>query len=208
MSPTDRCMTACRLGHVSVVTGVDRSFGMMSSSLPEEATSEEDLSTEHPSTGSSSRFSSPHGDPGRSAHHALPSATGSCPAIGLIWRIRDRATFVELARRGRRVSSGPLTVVYLAEHRENPSNTGVPGSSVSHPRVAFAVPRAVGPAVERNRIRRRIRSIASGLSSSGALTQGAWLFIVRPGATSLGFGELERVVGESVQSLGSCREVS
>jgi ribonuclease P protein component len=208
MSPTDRRLTACHLGHFSVLTGVDRSFGMVSSSLPEEAPSEEDLSTEHPSTGSPSRFSSPHGDPGRSAHHALPSATGSCPAIGLIWRIRDRATFVELARRGRRVSSGPLTVVYLAEHRENPLNTGVPGSSISHPRVAFSVPRAVGPAVGRNRIRRRIRSIASELSTSGILTPGAWLFIVRPGAASMEFRELERVVGESVQSLGSCQEVS
>jgi ribonuclease P protein component len=101
------------------------------------------------------------------------------------------------------VSTGPLTVVHLSETRENPANAGDSRSTTSHPRVAFAVPRAVGPAVERNRIRRRIRSIANDLAATGQMSAGAWLFIVRPGATALAFAELQTVVGDAVDTLGS-----
>jgi ribonuclease P protein component len=203
MSPTVERSRACGSGIIGAVSGPNRSLGMGQPSLPEEATREEDLSTEHPSACSPSWFPAPHGDPRRSAHRALPPSTGSCPAIGLIWRIRDRATFVELARRGRRVSSGPLTVVHLAEKQENPSISGDSTPPVSHPRVAFAVPRAVGAAVERNRVRRRIRSICLELATADRMAPGAWLFIVRPGAPTLTFCELNTLVSESVQSLSS-----
>lgn len=208
MSPAVEHVCAHGPGIVGAVRGSNRSLGVGQPSLPEEATREEDLSTEHPSAGSPSWIPAPHGDPGWAAHCAVPPSTGSCPAIGLIWRIRDRATFVELARHGRRVSSGPLTVVHLAENPENPAIAGDTASKLSHPRVAFAVPRAVGSAVSRNLVRRRIRSVASRLAGSGHMAPGAWLFIVRPAATSLTFPELEATVEESVRSLGSRRVAS
>ena len=205
MSPAVVRVRAGNPGIVETACGFDRSFGMGDPFLPEEATREEDFSTEHPSTGSPSRFQAPHGDPGRPAHHALPPSTGSCPAIGLIWRIRDRATFVELTRRGRRVSSGPLTVVHLPEKRENPAVAGDSCSSTFHSRVAFAVPRAVGSAVERNQVRRRIRAIAAQCAADGQMSLGAWLFIGRPGVADMSFGQLNQAVTESVGSLSAHR---
>lgn len=47
------------------------------------------------------------------------------------------------------------------------------------PQVAFAVPRKVGNAVVRNRIRRRLRAVLQSLAAQGQLPGGAWLFIVR-----------------------------
>jgi len=203
MSPAGERSSARGSWIVDAACGIDQSFWVVKPPLPEEAAREEDLSTEYPSAGSPSRFPSSHGDPRRSAHCAFPPSTGSCPAIGLIWRIRDRTTFVELARRGRRVSKGPLTVVYLDETGESPVISRDSSSTSLHPRVAFAVPRAVGSAVERNRVRRRIRAIVTDMATSEQMTTGAWLFIVRPGAQALEFSELDIVVRQAVQALGS-----
>ena len=205
MSPAVERVCADNPGIVEAACGFDRSLGMGDPFLPEEAIREEDFSTEHPSAGPPSRFPAPHGDPGRPAHHALPPSTGSCPAIGLIWSIRDRATFVELTRRGRRVSSGPLTVVHLPEKLENPSIAGDSGSSTFRPRVAFAVPRAAGSAVVRNQFRRRIRAIAAHRASDGQMAAGAWLFIGRPGVADMSFDQLDHAVTESVNSLSGHR---
>jgi ribonuclease P protein component len=66
-----------------------------------------------------------------------------------LWRVRDRASFVALRRDGVRRRVAALTIVHL------PVEAG--GSPV--PAVAFAIGRGVGPAVDRNRIRRRIKAI-------------------------------------------------
>lgn len=99
-------------------------------------------------------------------------------------------------------------MIHLEEQRENPAIAGDSSLGMSHPRVAFAVPRAVGSAVVRNRVRRRIRSTLSCLADSGRLTPGAWLFIVRPGAAILSFVELDDVVTRAVESLASRRVAS
>lgn len=59
-----------------------------------------------------------------------------------------------------------------------------PSSPDDPPRVAFAVPRAVGPAVARNRVRRRIRAhlVERRRNSPELLPSGAWLFALRAGA--------------------------
>jgi ribonuclease P protein component len=76
-------------------------------------------------------------------------------------------------------------VVFLAENRLDLAN--------SPPRVAFALGRKVGSAVERNRLRRRLRSIMAGLAGgpSGPLRSGAYLIGARPGVNSLSYQELE-----------------
>src|SRR3954471_15279570 len=68
-------------------------------------------------------------------------------AVGLIWAIRDRASFDRLRAEGRRVDAGPLWCRSVLD------------SDLGHPRVAFAIGRPFGSAVERNRIRRRLRTI-------------------------------------------------
>ncbi len=63
----------------------------------------------------------------------------------MIWRIRERSVFARLAQDGVRARAGVLWCTFL------------PDPSASPPRVAFAIGRAVGPAVVRNQVRRRLR---------------------------------------------------
>jgi len=65
----------------------------------------------------------------------------------LIWRIRDRQSFRRLSVEGRRIRSGALWCTF------------VPDPNLSPPRVAFALGRTLGPAVVRNRLRRRLRVV-------------------------------------------------
>lgn len=77
-----------------------------------------------------------------------------------------------------------MTVAHLAD-----------GSSP--PRVAFAVGRRVGPAVVRNRVRRRLRSVlAEEVATRGGLAPGpgAYLVSVRPAAADASFDELGAAV--------------
>jgi ribonuclease P protein component len=57
--------------------------------------------------------------------------------------------------------------------------------------VAFALGRALGPAVVRNRVRRRLRAMLSAASSAGTLPAGEFLFGARPDAASRSSIELE-----------------
>ena len=59
--------------------------------------------------------------------------------------------------------------------------------SVSPPQVAFAISRAVGPAVTRNRLRRRLRAILGAMD----LPNGLYLFGGQPSMSELTFVELE-----------------
>jgi len=159
----------------------------------QEAYREAHLSAQCPSTLQASRVSPSHVDPSRSGRVALPSSQGSPQAVGLIWRIRDRRTFLELRRSGRRVRSGVLTVTFVPD----------PPDRHDPPRVAFAVPRRVGPAVVRNRIRRRIRSSLRTLMdiSPSSVPPGAYLFSVRPEAQTRTYEALSIDVQQALSKL-------
>jgi ribonuclease P protein component len=90
---------------------------------------------------------------------------------GPLWRIRDRGTFRALRADGSRRRSGPVAVTALADE---PGTEGAP-------RLAFAVGRAVGPAVVRNRLRRQLRAHARQLD----LPAGAYLVNLSPAAAGL-----------------------
>jgi ribonuclease P protein component len=146
-----------------------------------EAMGEATVSAEQPASGQAAWVSTPDVDESRPCHPAYAAPKRSRPSVGLIWRIRDRATFASL--RGRpRVRRGPISVTFLA----------APGP----PRVAYAIGRSVGPAVVRNRVRRRLRSIVSRLS----LPSGAYLVGVEPGAAGMGFAQLEGAVTEAARA--------
>jgi len=106
----------------------------------------------------------------------------------MIWRIRDRATFVALARSRRRVRRGPITV------------TWAPGDPAEPPRVAYAIGRRVGGATVRNRVRRRLRTIVGDLRPQ--LGPGAWLIGAAPEVTTLSYDELKTKVAEALAALG------
>jgi ribonuclease P protein component len=90
---------------------------------------------------------------------------------GPLWRIRDRRTFRALRADGTRRRSGPLQVTVL------PDGVG----AATAPRLGFAIGRAVGPAVVRNRLRRQLRARVRDLH----LAPGAYLVHVSPAAAGL-----------------------
>lgn len=98
----------------------------------------------------------------------------------MVWRIRDRSTFVALRASRLRRRSGPVTVTFVPETR------GMP------PRVAYAIGRKVGGAVVRNQLRRRMRAIVYEVAAQ--LRPGAYLVGTAPGAAALPFGDLRNHV--------------
>jgi ribonuclease P protein component len=113
----------------------------------------------------------------------------------LIGRVRQRSTFEDLRRRGVRAGSGPLTVTYA---RERPGADGPTGPALAC--VAFAVPRRVGKAVVRNRVRRRLRAIFAE-AGTDVVPAGAYLVAVRPGADALSYRELSEHVHRALTEI-------
>lgn len=151
----------------------------------EEATGEAHVPAEQPTPRQAPRVPTPNEQPVRPGNRPRPAPEGSSAFVGVIWRVRDRATFEALRRRGRRVRRGPVTVVYLPE-----------GGAAS--RVAYGVSRRVGNAVVRNRVRRRLRAVVDELERDGDLRRGAYLVTARGGVDRMTFGELRQVVATCV----------
>jgi ribonuclease P protein component len=103
-------------------------------------------------------------------------------------RLRDSTTFREVVRRGRR-SGGPVLVV----HRHD--SPGVPTA-----RAGLIVSRAVGPAVTRNVVKRRLRHL---LRPRLAELPAGTVLVVRalPGAASASFVELGEELDRALRRL-------
>jgi len=147
--------------------------------------SEKNLSTEQPQAGQATRLPSPDVDPGRSGHSQSPSPQGPPAPVGLIWRVEHRDTF-EALRRGRRRRNGPLAISW------------VPGDPAEPPRVAYTIGRKVGPAVVRNRLRRRLRMLMR--QAAPYLRPGAYLVTAAPEAAGLTYTQLEDLVFPIIKS--------
>ena len=76
--------------------------------------------------------------------------------------------------------------------------------SVSPPQVAFAIGRAVGPAVTRNRLRRRLRAILASMD----VPNGLYLFGGRPSMSELTFADLEIRTAALLDATQHSRRVS
>jgi ribonuclease P protein component len=114
----------------------------------------------------------------------------------LIGRVRHRSTFTDLRRRGVRAASGPISVTFAGDLSFDDGRQSPPALA----RVAFAVPRRVGKAVVRNKVRRRLRAI---LAETGAdrLPPGAYLMAVRPGVDGLTYRELSEHVHRALTEI-------
>jgi ribonuclease P protein component len=108
-----------------------------------------------------------------------------------IWRIGDRKTFEALRVAGRPVRVGPITVVHLSAEDDD-----------GRVRLAFAVGRRVGSAVVRNRVRRRIRAVVTGLVREGVLAPGAYLVVVAPPGATLPYAQLAAIVASALRRVG------
>jgi ribonuclease P protein component len=98
----------------------------------------------------------------------------------LIGRISERREFDRLNRHGRRARTNSLWCRYLDDAELVP------------PRVAFAIGRVVGPAVIRNRVRRRLRELlrSATVVEPPLLSHGHLLIGARPGVAELPFAVL------------------
>lgn len=158
--------------------------------MAEEAQGEAHISAQQASPLDTARVPSPDEDPRRARDRPVAAAEGPRAPLGLIGRVGDRATFDALRREGRRARRGSMTVVHL------------PGTG--EVRVAFAIGRKVGPAVVRNRLRRRLRAAARDLDrSSGGLPTGAYLIMLRPEAADRSYRDLSHDLGRAITSVTS-----
>ena len=130
---------------------------------------------EQPKAQEATRLQVPYAIPRRSGGAQGPAPARPHAPVGLIWRVRDRATFAALARAERHVQ-GPVTVRV------------VPGESQSPARVAYALSGA-GNAVARNRLRRRLRA-AVGLAGTELAPGAAYLVSARREALTMPFDAL------------------
>ncbi|MBV2364097.1 ribonuclease P protein component [Streptomonospora nanhaiensis] len=104
-------------------------------------------------------------------------------------RMRHSAEFGRVLRSGRRAGREALSVAYLAPG---------PGPHAP-PRVGFAVSRAVGNAVVRKRVQRRLRHLMR--ARLGALPDGSLLVVrAKPLAASLGHDSLAAQLDGAIAS--------
>jgi ribonuclease P protein component len=99
-------------------------------------------------------------------------------------RLRAAADFRETVRRGRR-AGGRLVVVHLTGNVDKDANQHSDQST----RVGFVVSKAVGPAVIRNRVKRRLRHLMR--ARVGTLGSGSHLVVrAQPAAATATSAEL------------------
>jgi ribonuclease P protein component len=108
--------------------------------------------------------------------------------------VRRRDDFDALSRSRARARSGPLraTRAPLPE-----------GDDADLVRVAYAVPRAVGTAVVRNRVRRRLRAMTAELEAAGDLAPGLYLIGAGPGAEAAPAAELRTHLVRALSALAA-----
>jgi ribonuclease P protein component len=108
----------------------------------------------------------------------------------LVWRVRDRQTFVALRSSGRRSRAAGLGLRWLPE-------------DAGPPRLALSVGRAVGSAPIRNRVKRRLREAFRSLAPD--LRPGAYLVTAGQSAASTSLTDLEVALRELVADTGAAR---
>jgi ribonuclease P protein component len=111
-------------------------------------------------------------------------------------RLRRRSDFAEVVRRGRRTARGPLVL-----HYSPPPPAGALGGDAGVPaRAGFVVGKVVGPAVVRNRVRRRLREVVR--ARLDALPAGARLVVrAQAGAAELDLAALAGCVDAALPRL-------
>lgn len=155
------------------------------------SSSEAHLPAEEAASQPQARFPPPHVGPRRPVDHQGPAPQGPSQALCLIDRVSGRDAFRRFRADGIRARSGPLTVV------------ATPFGSTERPAVAFALPRTVGSAVVRNRLRRQLRAAARSLQEDGLLPPASYLVIVRPAARGATMTTLRDHLAAAVRRLAS-----
>jgi len=136
------------------------------------------LPTQSASSSPQARFPCAHEHSRRPSGPEVPPGQGPGPSLGLIDRVRERDAFTRLRRDGVRVRTDPLWCSFVLDPDLVP------------PQVAFAIGRAVGSAVSRNRLRRRLRAVLATCD----VPPGLYLIGARVPACERTFAEIELTV--------------
>jgi ribonuclease P protein component len=146
---------------------------------------EADLPAEQPEAQEEARIPYPDAYARRTVRAEVAALPRARAPLGLIFRIRPRATFALLARA--RACRRELVWV-----RRVPVDA--PG-----PQVGFAVSRHVGNAVTRNRVRRRLRAAVRD-ELAAVRADSAYLVGATPAAARASFDELRRALGDCLRA--------
>ncbi|WP_133870840.1 ribonuclease P protein component [Ilumatobacter fluminis] len=109
----------------------------------------------------------------------------------MIQRIHGRHAFSTLSRDGRRIRRSSLWCSWCPQPSSNAT------------RVAYSIGRACGPAVTRNRLRRRLREIVRHLDQREPLPPGLLLIGAKPTATELTFDQLRTEIEQLLRAATS-----
>ena len=139
------------------------------------------ISAQQPSASQAPRLPRPDVDPRRSRGSEEPPRQGPDPPFGLIARIRGRDAFRRLTHDGTRVRRSALWCTWC------------PDPSTTTTSVAFALNRALGTAVTRNQLRRRLRALLLEMDST--LPGGMLLIGATSRATELTFDQMRAELG-------------
>jgi len=113
------------------------------------------------------------------ATHASPRSLGSAPAPAFD-HLRARSQFLRVAK-GKRFHAAAFSL-QAAAREDSPSD--------AHPRFGFTVTRKAGRAVERNRMRRRLREALRRAAPLEALPAHDYVVVARREALTAGFDQL------------------
>ena len=117
-------------------------------------------------------------------------------------RLTSPVHFREVVRRGRR-RGGDLLVVHLWASTSAP----LPGNGPAGPRVGFVVSKAVGPAVTRNLVKRRLRHLCR--ERIDALPPGSMLVVrALPAAADAGYQELADELDRCLAQVSASKDLT
>lgn len=120
-----------------------------------------------------------------------PTSQGTQAPQRVIEPLSRRTDFDQLRRRGVRRTSGPIMATVLMMHCEE--------SAPPVTRLAFALPRSFGSAVQRNRVRRRCRAALQQIDGTTGLPGGSVLIRCHRVALDLSFADLRSHLAEVVR---------
>ena len=128
--------------------------------------------------------------PSRGQEQPAPNAGKSFPRAG---RLPKHSDFDRVYKQGRRHFSPHMTVFYLAKPEGAAAQSGV--------RVGFTVGRQLGGAVERNRIKRRLRE---AVRHRGSMLRVPLDIVINPkkSVLTLDFAVLIEEVGRAFEAIG------
>lgn len=115
-------------------------------------------------------------------------------------RLKKRTDFTRVAGGRKWIAPG---LVLQARAREGAAASG-PGERAA--RVGFTVSRRVGCAVERNRVKRRLRSLASEVLAPHAAPATDYVLIGRRAALTRPYAALRQDLKQAIQRIDSYRE--